>query len=125
MGLDIYFTHHKSGKELYYRKVPRIVMATCYYLAKNKGLNAETTFEKANSLSKDNQWMRYGSTSFELVEEAFQQATSNKKFYGYQGFFWGEDSWWTNEKILEAYNTWKKSIKNLRKNSRINYCFSW
>ena len=135
MGLDITFLHKKTNKELYFRKVPRIVIGVTYAIAKDKEYDTQLALEQAHSISGPDKpkWIRVGTTTFKVIKEGFWNATDDSEngelFWGYKGFFWGEDRWTGDFRIQELFSNWinkiEKSGEKLQDDDEVEYYFSW
>lgn len=134
MGLDITFLHKKTNKELYFRKVPRIVIGVTYAIAKDKEYDPQLALEQAHSISSNApKWIRVGTTTFKVIQKGFWNATDDSEngeiFWGYKGFFWGEDRWTGDFRIQEVFSDWinkiEKGGEKPQDDDEVEYYFSW
>ena len=135
MGLDITFLHKKTNKELYFRKVPRIVIGVTYAIAEEKAFDTRLALEHANSMGDDKpEWVKIGATTFKVVKKGFWNATDDSEngelFWGYKGFFWGEDRWTGDFEIQQAFSNWiyditQESGVKPQEDDEVEYYFSW
>ena len=135
MGLDITFLHKKTNKELYFRKVPRIVIGVTYAIAKDREYDTQLALEHANSIGDPDKpkWIRVGTTTFKVIKEGFWNATDDSEngelYWGYTGFFWGEDRWTGDFRIQEVFSDWINKIEKGGEKSQdddeVEYYFSW
>ena len=134
MGLDITFLHKKTNKELYFRKVPRIVIGVTYEIAKDKEYDPELALEHSRTIGSDKpKWLRVGTTTFIVIKKGFWHAIDDGEdgelFWGYKGFFWGEDRWTGDFRIQQVFSDWmnkiEKSGEKPQDDDEVEYCFSW
>ena len=136
MGLDITFLHKKTNKELYFRKVPRIVIGVVYAIAEDKKYDPQLALEHAHTIGGPDKpkWVRVGATTFNVIRKGFWNATDDSEngelFWGYKGFFWGEDRWTGDFRIQQVFSDWINKIakeigEEPQDDDEVEYYFSW